>query len=156
MLPWENSKRKLIFGLKMGNKLYLVCSDVCMLSHIWLFVTSWTVVHQTPLSMEFSRQEDWSGLFFPSPRDQTWTSCIAGWFFIIWATILSEISTDISCHSFSVMASPTGYRAIVAWDKAYRHPLEEGKGFWKLILFYSLQKWLQSHLSHGDFWLTVL
>ena len=29
----------------------------------------WTVTHQTPLSMEFSRQEYWSGLPFPSPGD---------------------------------------------------------------------------------------
>ena len=26
-----------------------------------LFVTPWTVAHQAPLSMEFSRQEYWSG-----------------------------------------------------------------------------------------------
>ena len=30
-------------------------------------VTPWTVAHQAPLSMEFSRQENWSGLTFPSP-----------------------------------------------------------------------------------------
>ena len=29
--------------------------------------TPWTVTHQAPLSMEFSRQEYWSGLPFPSP-----------------------------------------------------------------------------------------
>ena len=39
------------------------------LSHVQLFATSWTVAHQAPLSMEFSRQEYWSGLPFPSPRD---------------------------------------------------------------------------------------
>ena len=32
-------------------------------------VTPWTVAHQTPLSMGFSRQEYWSGLPFPSPGD---------------------------------------------------------------------------------------
>ena len=31
-----------------------------------VFVTPWTVVHQVPLSMEFSRQEYWSGMPFPS------------------------------------------------------------------------------------------
>ena len=31
--------------------------------------TPWTVVHQAPLSMGFSRQEYWSGLPFPSPGD---------------------------------------------------------------------------------------
>ena len=32
-------------------------------------MTPWTVAHQAPLSMEFSRQESWSGLPFPSPQD---------------------------------------------------------------------------------------
>ena len=31
------------------------------LSHVWLFVTPWTVAYQAPLSMGFSRQEYWSG-----------------------------------------------------------------------------------------------
>ena len=39
------------------------------LSHVWLFATPLTVAHQSPLSMGFSRQEDWSGLPFPSPED---------------------------------------------------------------------------------------
>ena len=30
---------------------------------------TWTVAHQAPPSMEFSRQEYWSGLPFPSPGD---------------------------------------------------------------------------------------
>ena len=32
-------------------------------------VTSWTIAHQAPLSMGFSRQESWSGFPFPSPGD---------------------------------------------------------------------------------------
>ena len=39
------------------------------LSHIRLFATSWSVAHQAPPSMGFSRQEYWSGLPFPSPLD---------------------------------------------------------------------------------------
>ena len=35
--------------------------SLCVLSHVWLFVTPWTVVCQIPLSMGFSRQEYWSG-----------------------------------------------------------------------------------------------
>ena len=35
------------------------------LSHVWLFKTLWTVVHQAPLSRGFPRQEYWSGLPFP-------------------------------------------------------------------------------------------
>ena len=39
------------------------------LSRVQLFATLWTVAHQAPLSMGFSRQEYWSGLPFPSPGD---------------------------------------------------------------------------------------
>ena len=38
-------------------------------SHVQLFVTLWTVGHQAPLSMGFSRQEYWSGLPCPLPGD---------------------------------------------------------------------------------------
>ena len=40
-----------------------------IISRIRLFVTPWTVAYQAPQSMEFSRQEYWSGLPFPSPGD---------------------------------------------------------------------------------------
>ena len=40
-----------------------------VLSHVRLFVTSWTIDHQVPLSMELSRQEYWSGLPLPPPGD---------------------------------------------------------------------------------------
>ena len=39
------------------------------LSRVRLFATPWTVAHQAPLSMGFSRQEYWSGLPLPSPGD---------------------------------------------------------------------------------------
>ena len=35
----------------------------------WLSTTPWTIAHQAPLSMEFSRQEYCSGLPFPFPGD---------------------------------------------------------------------------------------
>ena len=53
-----------------------VCARACAqsLSSVWLLVTPWTVTHQAPLSMEFSREEYWSRLPFlppgglPNPR----------------------------------------------------------------------------------------
>ena len=33
------------------------------------FANPWTITCQAPLSIEFSRQEYWSGLPFPAPRD---------------------------------------------------------------------------------------
>ena len=50
----------------------IYCSIVCVLScfsPVQLFLTPWTVAHQAPLSMGFSRQEYWKGLPFPSPGD---------------------------------------------------------------------------------------
>ena len=41
------------------------------LSCVRLFATLWTVAHQVPLSMGFSRQEYWSGLSFPSPGESS-------------------------------------------------------------------------------------
>ena len=50
--------------------LEITLKKICVsLSHVQLFVTPWTVAHQAPLSMEFSRQEYQSGLPFPSPGD---------------------------------------------------------------------------------------
>ena len=43
--------------------------SVRSLSHVQPFVTLWTVAHKTPQSIEFFRQEYWSGLSFPSPGD---------------------------------------------------------------------------------------
>ena len=40
------------------------------LSRVRLFATPWTIAHQAPLSMGFSRQEYWSGLPFPFPREK--------------------------------------------------------------------------------------
>ena len=39
------------------------------LSRVRIFATPWTIAHQAPPSMGFSRQEYWSGLPFPPPGD---------------------------------------------------------------------------------------
>ena len=46
---------------------FLEC--VCVFSRVWLFATLYTINHQAPLSMGFSRQEYWSGLPFPPKGD---------------------------------------------------------------------------------------
>ena len=65
----------------MGNLHVCVLACVCVcvrtracvcaqsLSRVQLFATLWTLACQSPLSMEFSRQEYWSGLPFPPPGD---------------------------------------------------------------------------------------
>ena len=57
---------------KWWNRNSNPCSAACMLSRIsrvLLSETLWTVAHQAPLSMGFSRPEYWSGLLCSSPRD---------------------------------------------------------------------------------------
>ena len=39
------------------------------LSHVQLFVTPWTIAHQAPLPVEYSRQEYWREEPFPLPKD---------------------------------------------------------------------------------------
>ena len=46
-----------------------MCVCTCALSCVQLYVTPWTVAHQVPLPMGFSRQDYWSRLPFPSPGD---------------------------------------------------------------------------------------
>ena len=66
----------LVVGVLIVYLTWLICSlpkrSSCMLSHfshVQFFVTLWTVAHQASLSMEFSRQEYWSGFSCPPPRD---------------------------------------------------------------------------------------
>ena len=74
----------------------------CMPSHfsaVQLFATPWTVVLQAPLSMEFSRQEYWSGLLsllqgiFPTQGSNPclWHFPLAGGFFTTSATWEAQI-----------------------------------------------------------------
>ena len=72
----------LIFTIKKGGKKCMCehkkdwhvysCSETLKWSHSVVSDSlrpPWTVAYKAPLSMEFSRQEYWSGLPFPSPRD---------------------------------------------------------------------------------------
>ena len=64
-------------------------------------MTPWTVARQAPLSMEFSRQEYWSGLPCPPPGDLPnpgiEPSSIAGRFFTIWATREASVVFGLCC-----------------------------------------------------------
>ena len=55
-----------------------VCVCVCVSHAVQFFAIPWTVAHQAPLFMKFSRQEHWSGLPCPSPGDLTNSGMEAG------------------------------------------------------------------------------
>ena len=56
-----------IISIITSSVIFIV--KVKSLSRVQLFATPWTVAYQAPPSMGFSRQENWSGLPFPSPGD---------------------------------------------------------------------------------------
>ena len=62
--PPQSSPRK----WSSSPKVVTACK-VKSLSRVQLLATPWTVAHQAPPSMGFSRQEYWSGLPFPAPGD---------------------------------------------------------------------------------------
>ena len=72
------------------------------LSSVWLFPTPWTVAHQAPPSMGFSRQEYWSGLPFPSPGDlldpgiEPRSPALQEDAFNLWGTREVSLSTELS------------------------------------------------------------
>ena len=57
------------FTLNITIVFWCLYIHVCVLSCVHVLVTPWTVAHKTPLSMEFSTQEYWSGLPFLPPGD---------------------------------------------------------------------------------------
>ena len=61
-MPHTLGQRSWIHTLK-----FKLC--MCSIASVQLFAMQWTVAHQAPLSMEFSKQEYWSRLPCSSPRD---------------------------------------------------------------------------------------
>ena len=66
---WKVSSSKMLIPVYCDYVYVCVC--VCEVTSVVSdsFVISWTVTFQAPLSIGFSRQEYWSGLPCPSPRD---------------------------------------------------------------------------------------
>ena len=87
---------------------FCVCVLICF-SSVRLFPTLWTVACKAPLSMEFSRQEYWSGLSCPSPRHlpnpgikplSLTSPALAIWFFTTNATWEALNSSNFPQYSF--------------------------------------------------------
>ena len=70
-LPRRNKTRNTGFSYYRSNELKNFCfKHMCVNRSVMSnSVTPWTVAHQASLSMDFSRQEYWSGLSFPFPGD---------------------------------------------------------------------------------------
>ena len=68
-LQMVTAAMKLEDAYSLEGKMTNLKVKVKSLSRVRLVVTPWTVAHQAPPSMGFSRQEYWSGVPLPSPGD---------------------------------------------------------------------------------------
>jgi len=72
LTSWVNSLLSVLYSFKVAEFFSVYVkkwSEEKSLSCVRLFVTPWTVAHQAPRSMGFSKHEYWSGLPFPFPGD---------------------------------------------------------------------------------------
>ena len=85
---------------------------MCVFSCVQLFLIPWIIVHQAPMSMDFSRQEYWSGLPFSTPRDlpdpgvepaSLMSPALKGRFFTNEATWEAQLSKTWINYSFSLL-----------------------------------------------------
>ena len=98
------------------------------------FVKPWTAAHQAPLSMEFPRQEHWSGLPFPSPGDfpdpgiKPVTPALAGWFFTTEPLQGSPaINTGVHIFSYIYQFSSVQSSCSVMSDFLKPHTLQHAR-----------------------------
>ena len=96
----------------------------CHFSHVWLFVTPWTVSFQATLSIGFSRQEYWNGLLASSPGDlpnqgtepsSLMSPALAGEFFTTSGT--SSIGYCLTNQLYSVSWSHTLLSFTNEWNR---------------------------------------
>ena len=112
-----------LFPLSIPLHVYMLSCFHC----VWLFATLWTVAHQDPLSMGFSRQEYWSGLpclppgDLPDPGIKLASPALAADFFTPRATWESSVFIYLSwkltryLQRFFFLLCCTVYRILVPW-----------------------------------------
>ena len=128
----------------LGAKLLLLC----------LFTTLWTVAFQVPLSVEFSRQEFWSGLPCPPPGDlpnpgikptSVMSPALAGGYFTIGASLVARL----------VKNPPATWETWVR-SLGWEDPLEKGNATHSKILAWRIP-WNSMGLQRvGHDWATSL
>ena len=68
---WKSREINVNYWPWASKCLSLHCCCCCSVALVWLCATPWTVAHQAPPSLGFSRQEHWSGLPCPSPMHES-------------------------------------------------------------------------------------
>ena len=115
------------------------------LSRVWLCATLWTVAYQAPQSMEFSRQEYWSGLPFLSPWDLPDLGIKPGSPALQADALLSEppgklilITSKVEIHKMLVLEETYWQYYIKEWHSP--------KSKWASLMF----AWVSLRQNHKD------
>ena len=104
------------------------------LSHVQLFGTPWTAAYQAPLSIGFTRQEYWSGVPLPSPKNVAiqhksllspkylWVLRLGFGFFVCLFVVLSPLDVLImeiflSISGIEILASSTYFLRCGFWKR---------------------------------------
>ena len=112
----------------------------CVLSHVWLLGTLWTVALQAPLSMRCSRQEYWSGLPCPPPRD------LYIYIYICFPGGGSDKQLSCQCRRYKRCRSETfpgrGHGNPLPYS-CLEHPMDRGVWWAKVHGVTKIQTWLK-------------
>ena len=119
------------------------------LSCVWLFATSWTIAHQAPLSVEFSREECWSGLPFPSSGGLV--SCVSytgRWFF---TTESPGKTLEIVAYLATWCEELTHWKRLWCWEGLGAREVDDrGWDGWMA----SPTRWTWVWVNSGSWWWT--
>ena len=109
--PWDSPGK----NTGVGCHFLLQCMKVKVksLSHVRLFAIAWTVAHQAPPSMGFSRQEYWSGVSSPVNMQLTSFTC---WGFQSLQDSTQDMAQNIICRPCGGTKSPWLYLIIIIWS----------------------------------------
>ena len=134
-----------------AKTLYIECMLSCF-SHVQLFATPWTIAHQAPVSMGFSRQDYYSGLPCPSPEDlpDPWIKLaflmsppLAGGFFTTSATWEASVYIEKGKERKVAQSCPT-----LCHPMDCSLPSSSVHGIFQAIV----QEWIAISFSRGSSW----
>ena len=125
-------------------------------SHIPIFVTSWTIAHQAPLSIGFSRQQYWSELSFPLPGESSKPRdliCIS--YLLYWQVDFVSLAPPAAASAKSLQSCPTLCDTIDGSSPGSPVPriLQARTLEWVAISFSNSWKWKVKGKSLSHVWL---
>ena len=117
-------------------------------SHVWLFVTLWTVARQAPLSVGCSRSEYWSGLPCPSSG----SSQPRYWTYVSYVSCIGRQVLYHYCH----LGSLWNINVEIKWLQMQRHKKKNSfNQVSRLILLLLSPKHAVAH-PHLQCWLMII